>query len=219
MLSGNILRKMEEEEQTPDGLVESERTHYSHLQSSQTHHQFNQTKGWSMVTIRDSCFDNDDDRSIVFPPINHEGLHISSPSSSSSHSNLNQHNHKSSPPTPTPTPTPPPPLSSFPLDAANGDTLSSLLSISKPRGTLWSLRSVGGVALAMLLSLLYMRRRRQRHSQLQNDSKDHLILLIKERDEKINQLLHQIAQMNQHGVNKVQIEGTLSSQEIILKAD
>ncbi|KAL0003785.1 hypothetical protein SO802_011346 [Lithocarpus litseifolius] len=57
----------------------------------------------------------------------------------------------------------------------------------------WSIASVTGVASTVLLSFLYVRVQR-RHQVLYKESKDRL---IREKDEKISQLLLHIAQMNE----------------------
>ncbi|KAA8532927.1 hypothetical protein F0562_032956 [Nyssa sinensis] len=65
------------------------------------------------------------------------------------------------------------------------------------RGGFWSFVSVTGVLAALLMSLVYVKVQRWRRRVLQQEKKDHPMLLIKEKDEKIKQLLLQIAQMNE----------------------
>ncbi|PON54172.1 hypothetical protein PanWU01x14_197210 [Parasponia andersonii] len=65
-------------------------------------------------------------------------------------------------------------------------------------GKFWSIASVAGVVAAVLLSLLYARLRRWRPRALRRgDDNGRLLLLLRERDEKISQLLFQIAEMNE----------------------
>ncbi|POO03477.1 hypothetical protein TorRG33x02_006820 [Trema orientale] len=68
-------------------------------------------------------------------------------------------------------------------------------------GKFWSIASVAGVVAAVLLSLLYARlRRRPRwrpRALRRRDDNGRLLLLLREKDEKISQLLFQIAEMNE----------------------
>lgn len=76
---------------------------------------------------------------------------------------------------------------------------SSLRNLAGVGGVNWSFCSAARVAAAVLLWWLYavVRRRKRRDSQVRRESRDQLLRIVKEKDEKINQLLHQIAQMNQ----------------------
>ncbi|KAK9278793.1 hypothetical protein L1049_028371 [Liquidambar formosana] len=165
--------------------------------------QIQSLKEWSMVVIRDSLSDD----CSVFPPINHEGLHISS-----------RHNHQN-PECPSPSPSLPslPSPSPSPSDETGEDPQSSSPSNYRIRlpvdvsrwfaiglevlrskflgivpsfrynaaigGSVWSFAPVAGLVTSLLLSLLYMRVRRRRHRRCLEQSRDHLLLLIKERDE------------------------------------
>ncbi|XP_022775774.1 uncharacterized protein LOC111317602 [Durio zibethinus] len=60
----------------------------------------------------------------------------------------------------------------------------------------WPVGAVTGAVAAVLLSLMYAKVRKWR-ARIKEDKKDRLIFLIQEKDQKINQLLVQIAQMNE----------------------
>ncbi|EOY01827.1 hypothetical protein QUC31_013587 [Theobroma cacao] len=60
----------------------------------------------------------------------------------------------------------------------------------------WSFGAVGGVVAAVLMSLVYAKVRRWR-TRVKGEKKDQLEFLIQEKDQKINQLLVQIAHMNE----------------------
>ncbi|TXG56560.1 hypothetical protein EZV62_017873 [Acer yangbiense] len=62
-------------------------------------------------------------------------------------------------------------------------------------GGFWSFAAMTGLVATVLLSLLYTRLRRKVR-QVENNNNS-LILLIKEKDQKINQLLLQVSQMNE----------------------
>lgn len=62
------------------------------------------------------------------------------------------------------------------------------------RGVLWSFGPVAGVAVLVLWWRLCRQMKRGRRTR---ESVEHLKLIIKEKDEKIGKLLHQIAQMNE----------------------
>ncbi|BAT74480.1 uncharacterized protein HKW66_Vig0002190 [Vigna angularis] len=67
-------------------------------------------------------------------------------------------------------------------------------------GAFWSFTHVAGAsaAAAVLVSLVYVGiRRRRRRAGRRNVVADHCVFLLKEKDEKISQLLHQIAQLNE----------------------
>ncbi|GFZ03559.1 hypothetical protein Acr_16g0001830 [Actinidia rufa] len=193
----------EREQVSEDSRSEWEAIHYPHphphphhLQPPQTHHRSlsdsqTQYKGWSMVTV-------EDDRSFVFPPVNHEGLHLSStPSSSLS-------NRKSSD-SPSEENGWVPPHPAEAADAGSGgggevarwaglgfelfrDKVSGLVSSIRyfvdVRGASWSFCSATGVATAVLAWWLFVViRRRRRRLEVRSESRDHLILFIKEKDE------------------------------------
>ncbi|KAL4559304.1 hypothetical protein LXL04_031442 [Taraxacum kok-saghyz] len=152
--------------------------------------------------------------SVVFPPVNHEGIH------------LHLHHHQDVREIDTERSIPPSPISSpraraRPAGMAESvaagwwdaglevlrfkfaSVISFLRCVSASRGG--SLRSHFPLAGSMvLLLLLYLRHRRRRR--LKRESIIALISVIKEKDEKIHQLLHQIARMNElllathHGV-------------------
>lgn len=146
----------------------------------------------------------------VFPPINHEGLH-----------NPSQYNHQNQvTPEPSSSFSPSddtadcpssflPPCSRFRLhhnfswwfgigfEVLRSKVIgivSSVQNSAASRGLVWPFASLSGVMTVVFLSLLYFRLRRQQRRL--EGSLDHLMLLIKEKDEKIIHLLHQIAQMN-----------------------
>ncbi|XP_021299927.1 uncharacterized protein LOC110428404 [Herrania umbratica] len=60
----------------------------------------------------------------------------------------------------------------------------------------WSVGAVGGVVAAVLMSLVYAKVRRWR-TRVKGEKKDQLEFLIQEKEQKINQLLVQIAHMNE----------------------
>ncbi|XP_059643312.1 uncharacterized protein LOC132285161 [Cornus florida] len=193
---------MVEEQETSDGYLGWNRIRYSHLQWTKTHFQSDPQTHWSMpmvaITDSSSTAAADDGVSVVFPPNDHEGLHIS---------NQNQPNHHSPlPPSPQPPPPTPPLLSVSPY-VVNGEDpsppltrwlrfgfgflgskvtgiASSLRYYAATRGTLWSFRSAAGTAAALLLLwLLHMKFRRQRHSRrIRRENEDQLLLVIKEKD-------------------------------------
>ncbi|KAJ0037247.1 hypothetical protein Pint_23578 [Pistacia integerrima] len=154
---------------------------------------------WDMVAIRDNYLQ---DSLSFFPPNQHEGLPVppqveeepNSPSGSSPSSTVSS--------------------SSAELRPRNVNDIWRVLSL---RSTVLcsgivriaakvryravnlvgfrSFLSVTGVIAAVLLSLLYARMRRWR-SRVQEEN-NRLILLVKEKDQKIGQLLIQVAQMNE----------------------
>lgn len=63
-------------------------------------------------------------------------------------------------------------------------------------GGFWSIVSAAGLAGALLTCWLIVKVQRWRR-RIQKDNKDQLMMLIREKDEKINRLLRQIAQMNE----------------------
>ncbi|KAE8124383.1 hypothetical protein FH972_019277 [Carpinus fangiana] len=184
-------------------------------------------KEWSMVLIRDSPAHGD---CSVFPPVNHENLHIPShsqpceeqqnPLSPSSSSSTSPSLSSSSSFT----------LSSSlsPSDSFDSDSLPAPPSDSRVKKagevTSWigiglevfrckvvavvssfrnyvaynrgAFRSFGPVAavVALVVWTLFMRYRRRRR---RAETVGRLVQIIKEKDEKITQLLHQIAQMNE----------------------
>ncbi|XP_009338851.2 uncharacterized protein LOC103931152 [Pyrus x bretschneideri] len=169
-----------------------------------------QHKEWSMVAIRDTPSPNTD--SSVFPPINHENLHhpsqpdrkhpdpLSSPSlSSSSSPSLSSFSPSDSDESG--------PLSPLPFDTlvrkpgefttwvgiGFGLLRSKVSAMASSSGfdKVWSFASGAGMAaVVFVLWSLFLRAWQRRY---RNDLK----LIRKEKDEKINKLLHQIAQMNE----------------------
>lgn len=128
----------------------------------------------------------------VFPPRNHEGLHLQS------------QNQQDSPPSPSLPSSPPSQLDVRRTTLGLGSTRwfifglhllhSKLLAVAssfrhyaKTRSKLWSFGSGSGVITAAVLAFLYLmlrlRRRRRRSPHPWERTLDHLILLIKERDE------------------------------------
>ncbi|KAL7161286.1 hypothetical protein ACSBR2_041852 [Camellia fascicularis] len=219
----------EEEQLSGEGSREWEPIHYLHHpppllhSSSNTLHRSlsdsqTQFREWSMVAFRDAHFDSNHDHSVVFPPINHEGLHITSSPSDDLHQDLKPSN---SPPDDNELlPLSPPQTAGVGGEAVArwvgfgfellrskvSGIASSVRNFVGFGGTNWSyslganrsFSSATGVAAALLVwCLLAVVRRRRRRVLVRKESRDHLILLIKEKDEKINHLLQQIAQMNQ----------------------
>ncbi|KAI3736831.1 hypothetical protein L2E82_26818 [Cichorium intybus] len=212
----------EDEERTlfvpPDALIGlegiqlrlmSDQFHFqSHSQSPSLSDPLGGGEVWSTIH-------EDHQPSVVFPPVNHEGIH------------LHLHHHQDAREIDIERARPPSPiLSPRPRPAAMGESItegwwdaglqvlrfkfvsviSFLRSFSASRGGL--LRSHFPLAGSMvLLLLLYLRSRRRRR--LRRESIIQLIRVIKEKDEKIHQLLHQIARMNElllathHGVPMV----------------
>lgn len=82
------------------------------------------------------------------------------------------------------------------LRAAVFPVASRVRNIAVCVGGFWSIASVTGVVAAVLLSFLYVRVRRWRQKVIQ-ESKDRFVFLLREKDEKINQLLLHIAQLNE----------------------
>ncbi|XP_058228358.1 uncharacterized protein LOC131336503 [Rhododendron vialii] len=222
----------EEEQQQEEEQQESEAKRFwdpihspRHLPSSlQTHHRslsdsHTQFKSCSISPTKHTHFTSD----VVFPPINHEGLHLSSPHKPSpslpNHpdNNTNQQVHNS-------------PCSSgeengflwvsqraagtgsggggevarwvsvgFELLRSRVTCIaSSLCNFAGFGGVNWSVGCAARMVAAVLVWWLFaVVRRRRRDSRVRRESRDQMIRVIKEKDEKISQLLHQIAQMNQ----------------------
>ncbi|PQQ20492.1 uncharacterized protein Pyn_22291 [Prunus yedoensis var. nudiflora] len=168
-----------------------------------------------MVAIRDSPLSPNNDCS-VFPPINHENLHLpsqpnqqhpeplspspSSPSlSSSSSSSLSSFSPSDSDES---GPVSPLSLGTQVRKHGQGTTWigigvevvrSNLFAMASSFGfdKVWCFASGAGMAAGVFMLLsLYLRTRQRRY-------RNHLKLIVKEKDEKINKLLHQIAQMNE----------------------
>ncbi|GKV34871.1 hypothetical protein SLEP1_g43210 [Rubroshorea leprosula] len=180
-----------------NGMILEGLSQWEQIQSSKSQ-EVTQSKQWSMVVIRDSLRRND---LSVFPPANHENLPISAqqnqkeqiPSSKSTH----------------PSPCESDVSEVCPVPSDRGFTrwvavalralratvisIPSLLGLA--RGAFWSFHRVAGMATVVLIWWLRMRARRQRWQH--RESIDHLKTIIREKDEKIIQLLHQIAQMNE----------------------
>ncbi|KAL5759446.1 hypothetical protein ACOSQ2_018284 [Xanthoceras sorbifolium] len=155
---------------------------------------------WDMVSIRESYLQ---DSLSLFPPSHHQDLQVSShdeqPNSPSSPPSLSSSSSSSD-------------VSSSDLRARVGRQLSLRFKIlgsgivrvaAKVRycavcvGGFWSFAAMTGLVATVLLSLLYARLRRWRARVLQEENNNRLIFLIKEKDQKINQLLLQVSQMNQ----------------------
>ncbi|XP_041014796.1 uncharacterized protein LOC121257699 [Juglans microcarpa x Juglans regia] len=171
--------------------------------------------GIDMAVIRDNYLDFSKDRSFVFPPSHHEGLQLqvtqqdlqapedtsseprSSSSSSSGSEGEEEENRR---------------LSS--LQVATNEIrrrwrvrfeilrtgvfhlASRVRSCAVCSGVFWSIASVTGVVAAVLLSFLYVRVQRRRQG-VHQQTKLRLFSLIREKDEKIGQLLLHIAQMDE----------------------
>lgn len=152
-----------------------------------------ESKQWSMVVIRDSLRRND---LSVFPPANHENLQISA--------QQNQREQKSSPKKTVVIPKELNEISLVSNQALTGwvdaayriwrakiNTIPTFLDAA--RGAFCSYYPVAGIASVVVVWWWFGARRRSQ----QGESVDHLKMIIKEKDEKIIQLLHQIAQMNE----------------------
>ncbi|KAG6651106.1 hypothetical protein I3843_06G082900 [Carya illinoinensis] len=173
--------------------------------------------GIDMAVIRDNYLDFNKDRSFVFPPSHHEGLQLQvtqqdlqapavtsseprslSSSSSSSGSEVEEEEYRRLPP----------------LRVATNEIgrrwgvrfeilrtgifhlASRVRSCAVCSGGFWSIASVTGVVAAVLLSFLYVRVQRRRQG-VHQESRLSLFSLIREKDEKIGQLLLHIAQMDE----------------------
>ncbi|XP_057805132.1 uncharacterized protein LOC131020380 [Salvia miltiorrhiza] len=180
---------------------------------------------WSIVAIRNLPKHELDNPPIVFPPIDHENLHISPQSPPSPYQSYNIHagnrqisfsdsdsdSDLNSSSTFSPSDSSPPPRSPIssarPADAAGWFGLWAELLNSKVNITVRFLRSAltasKGALLtyrsvafaAVLAAVLYFRRRRRLRGG--EESRDRLVGMIRKRDEKINELLDQISRMNQ----------------------
>ncbi|XVF85885.1 hypothetical protein PTKIN_Ptkin17bG0153800 [Pterospermum kingtungense] len=135
----------------------------------------------------------------VFPPSHHEGLEVTS-SSSSAEEEVNSSVASWS--------------SITGRDKANSGPLKKANEIGKILANgivkvgarvrcymafgwgVWSVGAVGGVVAAVLLSFVYAKVRKWR-ARVKEENKDRLIFLIQEKDQRINQLLVQIAHMNE----------------------
>ncbi|KAF8390172.1 hypothetical protein HHK36_024694 [Tetracentron sinense] len=195
---GLITHHEMEEDEISEGLKDWEEIQSSSSAQAQAEAQTH-SRPWETVVRRNSLYDY----SSVFPPSDHEGLPISS-----------QDDLPQEEPEPESEPSSPSPSADSRLQVV-GDIAkwfsfgfqvlcskfihisSSVRSYSASRGKVWiSAPTTGVVAAAMLLSMFYMMLRQSRRRSRQ-EKNDRLILLIKEKDEKINQLLHQISQMNE----------------------
>ncbi|KNA18730.1 hypothetical protein SOVF_068080 isoform B [Spinacia oleracea] len=140
----------------------------------------------------------------IFPPINHEGLPI--PPLPPPHAPLSLSNCNSDTDSPSSSPSPPPPKPQnsqlikwfdFALHLWNFKLRSSLNQL-RSRGLFSSILPVATTASVLAVLWFWVRRRRRqplrRHGG--TESIEHLKLVIKEKDEKIIQLLEQIALMN-----------------------
>ncbi|XP_030515117.1 actin cytoskeleton-regulatory complex protein sla1 [Rhodamnia argentea] len=157
--------------------------------------------------------------SSVFPPHHPEGLeHLppppphtpTSPPPSSSPSSPSASSSSPSSPNGTENEPPSPPLPSRPPAGILESGICGIASRVRHglllAGGFWSFGSAAaaaGVAAAVLLSLAYVRTQRRRWRWWRRDripmeaSENHLLLLIRDKDQKISQLLLQIAQMNE----------------------
>ncbi|KAI3433018.1 uncharacterized protein J3R85_007200 [Psidium guajava] len=152
--------------------------------------------------------------SSVFPPLHPEGLdrlpppHTpTSPPPSSSPSSPSASSSSPSPPNGTENEPPSPPLPSRPPAGILGSGIYGIASRVRHGlllvGGCWSFGSAAaaaGVVAAILLSLAYVRRWRRwwRRDRVPVDAgENRLLLLIRDKDQKISQLLLQIAQMNE----------------------
>ncbi|XAR50020.1 hypothetical protein NMG60_11004230 [Bertholletia excelsa] len=168
----------------------------------------------SLASFWDPLFHEENDSSVVFPPSNHEGLHVSSTPSLSG-SNHDDHQQEDDhtflysqseenelcPPAPLDGGCEVARFVGFCFEFLRSRVncfLSSLRHYFSLGRAHRSFSSAAGVAMVLLLWWFYVAvRRRIQRSRVHRESRDQLILRIKEKDEKINQLLHQIAQMNQ----------------------
>ncbi|XP_027333267.1 uncharacterized protein LOC113848086 [Abrus precatorius] len=156
-------------------------------------------KDWSMVVIHD-----DEKDAFVFPPINHENLQIPQHSSSSSPSSFSSSDSDLW--------TPSSSSSSFDSQISKGGdfvgwmsigvqilrskllaAFSSFRNCAADRGTIWSFWVP---AAALLMSCWVAVKKWKRRRRILTPNETRLINIIKEKDGKIAQLLHQIAQMN-----------------------
>ncbi|XP_024971990.1 uncharacterized protein LOC112510872 [Cynara cardunculus var. scolymus] len=200
----------EDEERTlfvpPDALIEWERFQLrpipdqfqfqSHPQSQSPSLSDPHGSGEIWSTIHE-----DHQPSVVFPPMNHEGIHLHH------HQDVREIDiERAVPPSPVSSPRPGPVAMAESIAVGWWDAgmealrfkfvgiVSFLQSLSLNRGGL--LRSHFPLAGSVVLLLLfYLRSRRRRR--LRRESIIELIRIIKEKDEKIHQLLHQIARMNE----------------------
>ncbi|KAL5815829.1 hypothetical protein ACOSQ3_024207 [Xanthoceras sorbifolium] len=159
------------------------------------------SKRWSMVTIRDSLHSYSNSDCSIFPPINHENLHIQE-----QHKHQNPSSNSSSPLSLSPLSdlnTQALPSSSkevisgwldFGLEALRAKIFSLFGNNGAIRRVFGSFGSAAGVAVLVMLWWLCRRIRRRRS---QRECVEYLKLIIKQKDEKITQLLHQIVQMNE----------------------
>ncbi|GFP81665.1 hypothetical protein PHJA_000309800 [Phtheirospermum japonicum] len=178
-------------------------------------------KPWSIVAIKNHLDNDINNLPIIFPPINHKNLHILTEKVLQIHvdnqpqlfsdSDLDPDSNSSTSFSPSDSsPSPPSPL--IPVsDLTKGsafdapgwfDSWMKILcakvrlfcsSFISSRGVFLTFHSVAFTAVLMAF-LYFQRRRRLRDAE---ESKGRLIGIIKERDEKINQLLDQISRMNQ----------------------
>ncbi|CDP00376.1 unnamed protein product [Coffea canephora] len=75
--------------------------------------------------------------------------------------------------------------------------VSRMRNCADRRASMWLFASATtGVGATLLAVVLYRRAKRWRGQALPAESKQHLRLLIREKDQKINQLLHQVIQLN-----------------------
>lgn len=181
-----MAEQEEEDEKKHETSIELERLHVLPDRSLS-----DPSNAWSMPPIIDNR------RSIVFPPVNHEGLHVSTASDhhsnnlslSSSVYNLDP----VAPLLPVPTSRPEPAVSDSERGLSRGFHLLrskvtrialSLRSFASGAGLLWNAQSSAPVAAAaLLLVLMFFRSRWLRRLRTREESRDQLIRVIKEKDE------------------------------------
>ncbi|KAK6920918.1 hypothetical protein RJ641_014596 [Dillenia turbinata] len=160
----------------------------------------------STSSLTPSLFSHSNDDLLIFPPINHENLHISSPSTQNDQA-------------PQPESTPTMMTSHVSLDerlrSLDGvrrwfrsglEILGSKIlnfvlqfqSWASNKRAFCSFDTVAGFASAVLVMMVCsVLRQRWRLRRVRRQSEDRLVRLIEEKDEKIIELLHQITRINQ----------------------
>ncbi|GAV71542.1 hypothetical protein CFOL_v3_15034 [Cephalotus follicularis] len=153
-------------------------------------------KEWSLVAIKDRSHKNNNNNDLsIFPPNNHENLHIPS----QQHSNQQQQKQKQFDAYRLAPPRSPIKCLGIGFEVLRAKICSIAASFwsyndDSARGSVWSFLPAAGVALMLTMWWLSRRLRRQSRDRL---NMDRLMVAIKERDEKIIQLLHHIVQMNE----------------------
>ncbi|KAI4343907.1 hypothetical protein L6164_011202 [Bauhinia variegata] len=186
------------------------------LRPSSFGNQNTKSREGSMLVVREF---QDRNENLVFPPINHENLHISSnshqfeyitesPSSSSSSSSVSSFSPSETDTWVLPSPTPSDSLvrknghfagwMGIGLEVLCSKAVAVVTSFRNYSINKAAIRSIGPAASVVLLSWwIYIQvwrwlRRRRRQTR-----EKHLMTIINQKDERIAQLLHQIAQMNE----------------------